>query len=128
MSEPHLQEQLIHELPPEPILTLISHGTENPVQQINQIRRSVAIGQRVNMGVEEVRVKLSEDVNLLIQALDSAMNFAKILKTRIDGLDVQVQANNNLMDGFDQAIGVQINDISLQHLSRIPQQDDVDHQ
>lgn len=127
-SEAHMQERLIYELPPDPILRLMGQGSENPVQHVNQLRRSVAIGQRVNMGVEEVRLKVSEDVDLLIQTLDTAMQLAKVLKTRIDGLEVQVHTNNNLMEGFDEAVGAQLNELSQQHLNAIPQQGDVDHQ
>lgn len=126
-SEAHLQEGMIQELPPDPLLRRFGHGTENPVQQVITLRRSVAIGQRVNKGSEEVREKLADDVNMLIESLESSMKFAKVLKARIDGFEIQTNSNANLMEGFEEASGAAMNEISLQHFNSITQQQDVDH-
>uniref|UniRef100_A0A336LUH3 CSON004851 protein n=1 Tax=Culicoides sonorensis TaxID=179676 RepID=A0A336LUH3_CULSO len=37
--EPHLQEAMFNELPPDPLLRIFSQGQENLVQRVSQMRR-----------------------------------------------------------------------------------------
>lgn len=123
----HKQNELINDLPPSHLIQLFRQGQENPVQRINQLRRSVAIGQRLNRGVEQTIQGLDEDIDSAIEYHEQSLKLLKKIKRRCEGLHEQLTNNDTLLDSFDEAIGPRIDEHGQQLLSQIEDIPDVDH-
>lgn len=125
-QESHLQENLINEIPPE-VVQYFKLADDNPVQQMNSVRRSVAIGKRVNKGIDQAVTELSEDLDKLIDSLEHCLSMAKVLKGRVVTLEERASTTAELLEGVEEAVGVQIDQFARNLQSRIVNLDDDDH-
>lgn len=126
LKEPHLHESLIDEIPPE-VVQYFKLADDNPVQHMNSVRRSVAIGKRVNKGIDQAVTELSEDMDKLIDSLEHCLSLAKVLKGRVVTLEQRANTTAELLEGVEEAVGVQIDQFARSVQSRIVDLEDDDH-
>lgn len=111
-ADPELRETMLCDPPPDSVLHLMGKGIQYKTGDINQ-----------NSDISS----LKKEINGLVETLEHSLSYADVLKARIDGLGIQIKANNNLLQGFNDAVGAELNEMSLQRLVQMPQQADTDH-
>lgn len=123
----HEQEGLMQQDPPASLLDLfILVRAES--EHIQEVRSSIAIGKRVNKSIETALPMIENEVDDLVEVFKSGLRRTERLKALIVGLRQQLVSNDNLMDGFNEALGPQANQFSEELLDDIDNIEDVDHQ
>lgn len=127
-SQPtHKYDDLLKELPPTHLIQLFSQARQHPQQRVEYIHRSVRIGQRINQGIEDTVKTLLNDVNELVEANEYQTNCYKKFKRTLESLSEQLVSNNNLLEGFGDAVGPQEDEYGSSLLNQIDDLEDTDH-
>lgn len=74
-------------------------------ERMQEIRRGVEIGKRVNLCVSSAVETIEEEIDDLIEVFKSGLNHVERIKNRVQCLKAQLVANDNLMNGFSESLG-----------------------
>lgn len=126
----HERESLMREDPPavKPNLLQLFSTVESTSARVDELRRNVAIGKRVNDGILSALPHIESEVDGLIETFSSGLRRAERVKGLLESLRGQLVSNDNLMDGFDEALGPVEDEFSQNELLDMANIDDIDHQ
>lgn len=126
----HEREDLMKQDPPavKPKLLDLFKVARNESEQMQEIRKGIAIGKRVNEGVATAIPAIEDEVDELIETVKLGLHIAERIKSRLSCLKTQLTANDNLLDGFSESLAPIEDDFSIDLLNEIDNVDDVDHE
>lgn len=126
----HERESLMQSDPPadKPNLFELFKLARRDSERIQEIRTGISIGKRVNESIVCVLPNIEREVDDLIEIFKSGIHRAERIKAHVEGLKSQLANNNNLMDGFNEALGPNEDEFSQRLLHDIDNIDDIDHQ
>lgn len=123
-QDAHAQSNLIREPPPTHLIHFFSHTRTDADDLVAQIRQNLCIGERVNRGIDlEVSVLRSAFNNMKGTVLTLFDDFDR----RLTALEDKLATNQNLLDGFQEAVGVEENEFGVQEFENIVNMEDIDH-
>uniref|UniRef100_A0A336N4T4 CSON011796 protein n=1 Tax=Culicoides sonorensis TaxID=179676 RepID=A0A336N4T4_CULSO len=126
-AAPHQHEELKRTLPPAHIIRFFELAKENAVQQMETARKAVAIGTRINKGVQTPIQELDDTVDIMIGAMETGLSLCKVLKQKVTCLKNQTLQTDNLMDGVAQSLGVELDSFARELQERVINIEDQDH-
>lgn len=126
----HERENLMLQDPPaiKPNLLDLFKVARSESERMHELRNGINIGKRVNDGVANVLPQIEEEINDLIDIFKSGLSRAERIKQRLECLKTQLSSNDNLLDGFGEALGPKEDVFSSELLQGIDNIEDVDHQ
>lgn len=116
--------RLIAQSPPTHLIHFFAHARTDSDELVAQIRQNLSIGDRVNSAIaSDVSNLRSAFDHMKIIVMQSFDDFDK----RLSAVENNIAVNRNLLDGFQEAVGVEENDFGLQEFENIANIEDVDH-
>lgn len=125
----HERENLMRSDPPSDkpnLFELFSLNTES--DRIQEVRNNISIGRRVNESISTTLPRLETEIDQLIDIFRSGLSRIERLKTLLEGLKSQLASNENLMEGFNAALGPTEDEFARSLLNDIDNVEDIDHQ
>ncbi len=117
----------MRQYPPTSLIQLFKL-TRADSAHVQEIRSSILIGKRINKSITDAFPMIENEVGDLIEVFKNGLRRSEHLKSVIDALKVQLANNDDLMDGFNDAVDPIENDFSLELLRNIDNLEDIDHQ
>ncbi len=122
----HEHETLMRKDPPVNLLELFKLRRES--DHIQEVRSSISIGKRVNKSLETALATMQTEMDDLVEVFKSGLRRSERLQALVSCLKSQMASNDNLMDGFNEALGTREDAFSVQLLEDIDNIEDIDHQ
>lgn len=126
----HERESLMGKDPPtvKPNLLELFKVARSETEHMQDVRKGIAIGKRVNEGIASAIPAIEEEIDEIIEICKSCLRRVERLKNHIKSLKTQLAANDNLMCGFSEALGPREDGFSNDLSNDIDNVTDVDHE
>lgn len=109
----HDRENLMRSDPPTSKPNLFElFSLNNESDRIQEVRSGFSIGKRVNESVATALPRIETEVDQLIEIFRSGLSRVERVKTLLECLKSQLAGNENLMEGFNEALGPTEDDFS----------------
>lgn len=123
-AEPHLQESMTNEAPPEHLAKLFAAKEQ---QRLKAIRRSFAMAHNVNAGYHDEIVSIRASCNDLETTIQTLNNQMQLMKRRIEALETRDSLGQSFISAAEETLQATETTFSQSLVSRVSEQEDTDH-
>lgn len=125
VSEPHVQERMIFDAPPDHLAKLF-RAKEQP--RVQSIARNFSVAHCVNHGYHDDILAIRHSYDQLETMLSDVTMGMKLLKKHIESLESRAALGESFLTAAEQAVLVEENNFSASLASNVADADDVDHE
>lgn len=124
VSEPHVQERMINDAPPDHLAKLF-RAKEQPVVQ--SIARNFSMAHSVNHGYQDDVLAIRRSFDQLERMVTNVNSGMKLLKKHIESLESRAALGDSFLSAAEQAVLVEETDFSASLASKVTDAEDLDH-
>lgn len=120
------EDEMIQDLPPTELIHLFSQPRTPAQQEFQSLRRGVCIGNRINNGLEGSVKRALDEMSEVVLEAEQFLQKSKRVKRLLEACYEQIEANENLLLGFNAAVGPEEDEFGTALLNQMDADNDMD--